>query len=874
MSSSSVLERTTFETSRLLEFFTEKELQMQIGASRNDWPLALTKELIDNALDACEVAGVAPDITVEATDSAVAVQDNGPGLPIQTLSCSLDYLVRVSDKAHYVSPTRGQLGNALKCIWAAPFVADGEQGRVEVTTGGAVHVIDVTLDRIAQKPRLEHRVREDGVVKNGTLVKMYWPEIASSEDGTIPSTFYNEEPALAAQLSGLLSMYALFNPHAGFRLVSEDGVLQFERTRSDPKKWLPNRPTSPWWYDAERLSTLIAAYLAEDRRLGRVRTVREVVAEFAGLKGTAKQKAVVAAANLSGKTLEDLVEGGDLSPRPVQALLTAMQDASRMVKPRELGVLGQDHLTLQLVQSGVVPDTVKYKKVEGTAGHLPYVLEVACGWFEESEMQRQIACGLNGSPSLRIPFVRLDDCLGRARVDTFDPVVVVAHLACPRFDFVDRGKSRLRLPPQPESALAEAVTLVTKKWTTLKRQADREHRLHARQIEDAVKRSRRQRLNVKEAAWQVMRRAYLQASSGGRLPANARQVMYQARPLIIELTGKARPWARSSYFTQQLLPDFVAAHPELTAGWNVVFDGRGHFVEPHTECQFELGTLAVRAYIESWLPTLSSDVSEDNIILPHKIETRGPAYRFEYALFIEKEGFYPLLEEARIAERYDLPIFSTKGMSNTAARELVEALTEQDVTILVARDFDKSGFSIMHTLRSDNRRWTYTATPNVVDLGLRLADAEAMGLASEPVTYDSNVDPRQSLRESGATPEECNFLVSGRARSGWQGDRVELNAMTSEQFLFWLESKLQAGGVQKIVPDKEALAEAYRYQVAIEHLQAAINDAYQTMPDPTTIRIPRGLEKKVREAIEGTETPWDEALWEIVCERARKGKGK
>ena len=35
-----VLKRTTFETSRLLEFFTEKELQMQIGHPRERWPHA------------------------------------------------------------------------------------------------------------------------------------------------------------------------------------------------------------------------------------------------------------------------------------------------------------------------------------------------------------------------------------------------------------------------------------------------------------------------------------------------------------------------------------------------------------------------------------------------------------------------------------------------------------------------------------------------------------------------------------------------------------------------------------------------------------------------------------------------------------------
>ena len=114
------LRRTTFATNRVLEFFSEKELNMQLGHSRAAWPLAILKELIDNGLDAAESTEVAPEITVTLTPDAFSVDDNGPGLPPETLARSLDYLVRVSDKAHYVSPTRGQLGNALKCVWAAP----------------------------------------------------------------------------------------------------------------------------------------------------------------------------------------------------------------------------------------------------------------------------------------------------------------------------------------------------------------------------------------------------------------------------------------------------------------------------------------------------------------------------------------------------------------------------------------------------------------------------------------------------------------------------------------------------------------------------------------------------------------------------------
>lgn len=172
------LKRTTFTTSRLLEFFTEKELQMQIGHAVEHWPVAVLKELIDNALDACETTGVAPEIHIRLEKDAISVEDNGPGLPQKILERSLDYAVRVSDKNHYVSPTRGQLGNALKCVWAAPFVVDGEHGLVEVTAGGQQHKIEVSLDRVLQEPRIMLSSSTNGVVKNGTFVKVHWPEIA------------------------------------------------------------------------------------------------------------------------------------------------------------------------------------------------------------------------------------------------------------------------------------------------------------------------------------------------------------------------------------------------------------------------------------------------------------------------------------------------------------------------------------------------------------------------------------------------------------------------------------------------------------------------------------------------------------------------
>jgi DNA topoisomerase VI subunit B len=180
------LERSIFTINRTLEYFTERELEMQIGVGAAKWPLALTKELIDNALDACESgeSGIPPAVTVTLAGTSITVEDNGPGLPEDTLRRSLDYTTRTSDKAHYVSPTRGQLGNALKCLWAGPFVYRGICGNeraanIEITTPRYAYDIAVTIDQIRQSPVLDMLRREDRPnVKIGTIIKTEWPNTA------------------------------------------------------------------------------------------------------------------------------------------------------------------------------------------------------------------------------------------------------------------------------------------------------------------------------------------------------------------------------------------------------------------------------------------------------------------------------------------------------------------------------------------------------------------------------------------------------------------------------------------------------------------------------------------------------------------------
>ena len=98
-----MLGRTTFPTSRLLDFCSRKALIAQTGHREDQWPLVALKELVDNALDACEDATVAPVISVIVDLDGIEVANNGPGIPVETLDGALDFSVRVSNREMYMN---------------------------------------------------------------------------------------------------------------------------------------------------------------------------------------------------------------------------------------------------------------------------------------------------------------------------------------------------------------------------------------------------------------------------------------------------------------------------------------------------------------------------------------------------------------------------------------------------------------------------------------------------------------------------------------------------------------------------------------------------------------------------------------------------
>jgi hypothetical protein len=395
--------------------------------------------------------------------------------------------------------------------------------------------------------------------------------------------------------------------------------------------------------------------------------------------------------------------------------------------------------------------------------------------------------------------------------------------------------------------LKNSVLGVTKDWAKQRKAEERQASAAANREARLIRPS--DYYNFKSAAEEVMEEAYLKASANGTLPASARQVMYQARPFIQEMMGGRQ--LNDQYFCQQLLPDYIE---EYGVDWDITYDDRGHFTEPHTEHSIGLGTIAAREYLES----VDDPTLEEAGFAAARIGTRGPDGCFGAVLFIEKEGFLPLFRAVHLAERFDLAIMSTKGMSSTAARTLIDNLCQRKMPLLALHDFDKAGMSIVGTLKRDTRRFSFTRRIKVIDLGLRLTDVRELDLeASAENVFDRGgvTAKRQNLSLNGATREEVEFLLRCR---------VELNALPSDQLVGFIERKLIQHGIQKVVPNDKLLRDTYQLYARSKRVEEIVAEAIGGIDDED-IPVPDDLSARVTALLKkNPKLRWDEAVAAIV----------
>lgn len=449
-----------------------------------------------------------------------------------------------------------------------------------------------------------------------------------------------------------------------------------------------------------------------------------------------------------------------------------MCEYTRPVKPRDLGIIGQAHMSVLCEAVGADKMTFRYRTISGeTIDGIPFVVEAAFAAAPDSDQTRRLVLVVNFAAALGNPFRTfsrsyegLESRLADQRCGTDELVVVILHLAQARVEYEDRSKSTVVLDQAISGAIVAALESVTGKWAKQRKAEERDHSRRLRRRAALLDKPRH--VSIKEAAWQVVREAYLKASDGGRLPAKPRQIMYAARPAVLELTGKDR--LDDAYFTQTLLPDYIEEHLDECAGWDIVWDAWGSFSEPHTGTEVPLGTLEVRGYLGLRTGSAPPPVT---ISTDSRYDTNGPECRYDTILFIEKEGFGPLFDAVRLAQRYDLAIMSTKGMSVTAAQFLLDRLAPRGLKrILVLHDFDISGFSIVGTLGRSSRRYRFANDFPLIDLGLRLDQVRAMNLESEPVAVDKDWRKVAATLQSHGARASGNRLPSGPARRDQRDD--------------------------------------------------------------------------------------------------------
>jgi len=544
------LQRTTFKTSRAAQYVEARALTAMTGQAKHRFADVVAKELMDNALDACETSGIAPEIALVAEerfsgDIAITVLDNASGIPQSTVHDALNFDVLVSDKAVYRSPTRGAQGNALKTVFGIPY-ALGSLEPVVVEAQGTRHEARVWKDPAGQL-RIQCDDTDLGERRNGTSVTAH-----VHRQGT--GAYVGPRSREVFDSAFWAKAFSLFNPHAKVRIQRfQEGVYLGERgapvsddsylpTRDPARrfKYLPADPTSPHWYDAEAFSRLVYSHIGHHRHEGGDDLrLRDFVRQFKGLSATAKAMAVCG--HFPGiKALSDFD-----SPETVHSLLDMMQAHSDAPSHTTLGSVGKDHFTERFEDYYGSLRRFDYKKTTGTLyTGMPYVVEFAIAELGEEAVEGELFTAVNYSPTFSDPLedaefytdeiwgegieAFLADGFASPSCDNYDdpypPNVAVAfHVITPAPLFLDQGKTRLEGFADDEVGPDIAKAMFSKIRPYYK-EGKRRVRGQRSQKRSEKSTSTAKEMSLKDATAAVLEEAWRHTTGNGRLPVGVRRL--------------------------------------------------------------------------------------------------------------------------------------------------------------------------------------------------------------------------------------------------------------------------------------------------------------------------------------------------------------
>ncbi len=175
--------------------------------------LTTIKEAVDNALDACEEAGIPPviELTVEQVGETifrVTIQDNGPGIVKQQIPNIFGRLLYGS-KFHAMKMSRGQQGIGISAAGMYGLLTTGRN--VQITSRIArrqAHHYELRIDTKKNRPDVIRDEAIEGDVPRGTKVELHL--LARYQRGRASVDEYLQQTAIA-------------NPHATLIYHAPDG---------------------------------------------------------------------------------------------------------------------------------------------------------------------------------------------------------------------------------------------------------------------------------------------------------------------------------------------------------------------------------------------------------------------------------------------------------------------------------------------------------------------------------------------------------------------------------------------------------------------------------------------------------------------------
>ena len=140
--------------------------------------LTTIKEAVDNSLDACEEAGILPEISVEIIEMKadrfrVIIEDNGPGIIEEQIPKIFAKLLYGS-KFHSLKQSRGQQGIGISASVMYGQLTTGRASKVisKIGEGELAHVIELKINTKTNKPEISSSKTKEWSKPHGTKIQI------------------------------------------------------------------------------------------------------------------------------------------------------------------------------------------------------------------------------------------------------------------------------------------------------------------------------------------------------------------------------------------------------------------------------------------------------------------------------------------------------------------------------------------------------------------------------------------------------------------------------------------------------------------------------------------------------------------------------